>query len=505
MFLNRAIFMSLILGTILPVTTHAAIKKLDMLRISLGKDVSNLSGVWSIGNFKTCKPDASADSWWCIKNTKCGDPFSILTEKYDGKGKAGDEYVRLAWVARTIKEGGAEFCPTEIRAANKEATKSAWLEYYDLGGKCYWVCKDGYAGSTCGTKISASSSVMCNPDAIDFQKSISRASAKASNIAMKIPMFRMGDNRECDKSTKQEHDMILMAVPQDDHTMIAQAMIIRSGVKYTDQRYTAPFFSTDGSTPIPLCMPGYKPKANGTSVWATRCEPIDKTKCDMESMAWCDGFTKSEYNKNKSAYTLDTDGDCIKFKCANSKEGFPAEGSAKTCSKCNPEFPLGGVNSETGRCVACESGEWFDENTGVCVDAKILTKIDMQYGPGKTKNASTNVEEQCWTMVSPDDYVKCMADESDFVPQQQSEPEPSPYTEAAWKKMYQIANTCFDGQSTFACGLNSADYEQLDYEILARHSAYAPPESEAERKKNIELYKAVQARNPKCSEYCKPL
>ncbi len=106
---------------------------------------------------------------------------------------------------------------------------------------------------------------------------------------------------------------------------------------------------------------------------------------------------------------MDTDGECIKFKCANSDEGLSGEGASIKCVKCPTDAPLGGVHPETGRCVSCESGEWFDSQTGECVRARILTRVDLQYGAGRTKNATTNVELQCWTMMNPEDYSCCVA------------------------------------------------------------------------------------------------
>ncbi len=278
MFYKRVNLLSLILCALfVPCALHA-------------RDVSNMSGIWSAGTFKTCMTDGVENTYWCLKGDKCGSAFTLKTEKYDGKDKANDEYVRLAWIAHEIHEGGAKFCPTEIRSANKEATKTSWLEYYSLGGKCYWMCREGWSGSNCRSKVS--SIKMCKPESIDKQNSIGRAAAKAINIAGILPMFRLSDYRRCDKDTNQEHDMVLMAVVQDDHTMVAQAMTVRAAVRREGtgalQRVSAPFIYSSGSQPMPLCMPGYKPVKRGADVWYTRCEPINEDWCDMSSMTWCD-------------------------------------------------------------------------------------------------------------------------------------------------------------------------------------------------------------------------
>ncbi|HOY47288.1 MAG TPA: hypothetical protein PLZ05_01640, partial [Alphaproteobacteria bacterium] len=48
-----------------------------------------------------------------------------------------------------------------------------------------------------------------------------------------------------------------------------------------------------------------------------------------------------------------------------------------------------------------------DSNTSTCQSADAFTKSDLQYGKNVTKNDKT-VTDQCWTMVTPDDYRKCV-------------------------------------------------------------------------------------------------
>ena len=168
------------------------------------------------------------------------------------------------------------------------------------------------------------------------------------------------------------------------------------------------FSSKAGS--ILVCKNGYKPNANGDN-----CEPINRELCpeSIEDMraALCTGWT--DMDENIHDFKLDATKNCYQFRCINNKEAF-VSGADRTCAECVTS-PRNGVSPVNGVCIRCDKGKIFDANaksSGYCTDTTGYTKTDMMYGKGKTKNSVQNIDDQCWPLITPDEYKECVTGQS---------------------------------------------------------------------------------------------
>ena len=54
----------------------------------------------------------------------------------------------------------------------------------------------------------------------------------------------------------------------------------------------------------------------------------------------------------------------------------------------------------------CTTGEIYNSTQKGCVQAAQLSKMAMQFG--KNKDASTDIDDQCWAKSTPDEYKQCI-------------------------------------------------------------------------------------------------
>lgn len=350
-----------------------------------------------------------ARAWWGYDggtgtNGTAGDFIIAGTVGKSGThGTHNDEWAVVGMVANQIVEHGGYFCPYQVQCANKRKKRRAWTQYYQPNGfstsKCAWLCEPGYSGANCLSQTST-------PARCDMTPLNTGSGGKFSGISMKtwggdenqreweiVGFNQWGDNPET--------DVILGVVKFLEHGVIAGPVQIRCGRdnwKSIDS-FVESVNAATGTQKL-LCATGYTANSAGSD-----CVPISADACATQDMTFCANFPRDGYNS--TLHTIDDDtGGCVKYFCSESGKAFPSLGSTE-CVECSTGIK-GGPNPNNGVCVTCETGQAFDKKSGACVSAGAYTKTDLQYGKGKTKNSDEDVEKQCWTKTTPEEYSDCV-------------------------------------------------------------------------------------------------
>lgn len=314
-------------------------------------------------------------------------------------GTSHDEGATLVMLARKIVENGAYFCVTQLQGANKDKG-NAWTVYYEPAGgttECVWLCKDGYSGDGC-TETSDSS---CDSTEI-LRSSFSNYKIEKSssvNIENTIPRFLKGIYKGCGVHKGQEHDMILTITDwtKSGHGAFATPVIFRAERSGWKQMRSTVTLRKTSVEPTLLCKHGYQPNSD-----ATDCSEVDSTLCAMNDM--CDGWSSSQFDR--TSHVLKAINGCYQYRCLPGT-AFESELS-KTCVVCTGDARVG-IPYDTGTCVKCAKGEVFDEDNAAdnyCSTAEKLSVQDLVYGKGKTQ--TTPWKDQCWLIVEPEEYRKCL-------------------------------------------------------------------------------------------------
>lgn len=323
------------------------------------------------------------------------------TKKNSVHGTWDDEWGVVGVVATKIVEHGGYFCPYQIQCANKWGKKASWTQYYFPNGydssKCAWLCESGYSGENCapqaGTPVNCDMTVYNTSNDGKFSGISVKTSGKNDNQREgDITGFNQwGSDPEC--------DVVLGVTKFLQHGVIAAPVRVCCGRdnwkkndSFVDSVYAAP-----GKQKL-LCAYGYKANSTGTD-----CEPVTE-QCKLDNTVFCENFPRESFNS--SIHTLVyADSGCAKYFCSEVGKAFAAAGEF-SCEDCGVGVKAGG-NPLNGVCVKCQTGEYFDQKSNSCKAAAAYSKSDMQYGKGQTKN-TVAVEDQCWTLVEPQDYADCV-------------------------------------------------------------------------------------------------
>ncbi len=360
--------------------------------------VAKLLAQWGGGNWDNCGAHAIEGSEACIGATKNCKTRNMYARNYT------DEFALQMMVAVQINEHGAQFCPIQVEAKNKNK-KNAWTEYALIGGTtgCQWLCKDGYSGMNCST--APAEVATCNP--AEFKRSnydgLKRV-ASGANIEDDIAMFNWNHYYGCGLNKGQEHDSVLAITrwAPGGHGAFVQPLIVRAQREgWKDMVSWPSIYYRVGASEVLACMNGYKPNAGGTD-----CVEISANIC-AEAQA-CSGW--SGFDETLHKFVQRENSNCFEFRCKGENMAF-VSASDRTCVEC-PSGLRGGASPVDGTCVKCDSGKVFNNNAtsaaNHCGDAYAYTKTDMQYGKGKTKNNNPKPENQCWTKMETDVYRECV-------------------------------------------------------------------------------------------------
>ncbi len=317
-------------------------------------------------------------------------------------GTYDDEWALVGVIGIKIVEHGGYFCPYQLQCANERGEKKTWTMYYWPNGfsygKCEWLCEDGHSGTNC--MPNTSSPVMC-----DNTKYTTETGGKFSGISLKTS-GKDSNQREADVTgfnawgKDPECDVVLGVIKFLEHGVIAAPVRVccgRDNWRGVDS-YISSVYRATGVQKV-LCAPGYESNTDGSD-----CKPINEDLCSTQNMKFCANFPREQYDS--SIHRLEkNDAGCVKYFCSEPGTAFPSVGDTR-CIECSTGVK-GGANSANGVCVECQTGEYFDQESSSCKIATAYSKSDMLYGKGKTKN-TTELEEQCWTIVDPTEYVNCV-------------------------------------------------------------------------------------------------
>ena len=369
--------------------------------------VANLRESWGGGSLEVCGSHAIIGTEACIGATKSCMIKQMYARDHD------DEYALQMMVAVEINEHGANFCPVQVEAKNKNRG-NAWTEYALLGSgvACKWLCRDGYSGPKCS--VEPSKATTCNP--VKFERSNYdhfKRKASGANIESSIAMFEWDKTNGCGVNKTQEHDSILVITrwAPGGHGAWVQPVVVRAQREdWWDMISWPVVYYRAGSTEQLVCVDGYKPNAAGTD-----CVEINPSVCCGEKSAKecaeeraCSGWTG--FDESLHTFVMPEGKDCFEFRCKGENMAF-ASTTDRSCIEC-PTNSRGGMSSVDGTCVKCEAGKVFNNKATStathCGEAIAYTKSDMQYGKGNTKNNNPDVANQCWTMTETDAYRECV-------------------------------------------------------------------------------------------------
>lgn len=392
---------------ILPIFVLSTIMLFGQSYAGGGNNISSLNSYWGNASTTYClshgikdlNPDVClGKDRGCLENN----PFNAT---YLHNGNSGDEGVNTMWVATKVTKGGAQFCAVRIDARNKNKHKRPWTTYhrYDSSDdSCFWLCHDGYGGADCSDN---DGDFVCNTTVFDenIKNKFKSKSAIATNVEDSIAMFDYNKYKHCSNdvsSVKEEHDRILAITrwSEDGHGAFVRQMVVRAASKHWENMKTWPnIYPATNSKDILVCRTGYKPDLN-----YTKCIEVNATRCAEQNI--CSDF-ESGYDETMHKLQLDEGKgrECYKYTCAEEGKAF-ASAVDRTCIDC-PENLHGGPGSN-GTCLKCTDNQIYVGKE--CATAKRLTKTDLMYGIGKTRNSEKDVKEWCWTRSSIDEYGACI-------------------------------------------------------------------------------------------------
>ncbi len=348
--------------------------------------------------------------------------------------EGGNDYGLMLLVAREVNDHGAYFCPTTIYGDKYSGDRSKdsdttyrWRSYTlygdsSNGSGCFWACMPGYGGDKCAqTQGFGCDTVPITRDAYD-----SYGMTRTPEIENQIPMFVKNHYAACNSSLcrgshekhfNQEHDIILAVTGwlTSGHGVHVRPVTIRAKWLYADgtksnwvaeakdaTRVAVQAYLAGGQSQL-LCKTGYTRNSDNTD-----CIEVDAQACNMQNL--CPGFTEDGFDPETMIMEKGADRNCYMYTCKDPEMAF-ASGASFECTAC-VENMRNGVSPADGTCVTCEVGQVFDKNaksTGYCTSATAYTKTDMQYGAGKTRATSGDLDTQCWTISDIDQYKACVA------------------------------------------------------------------------------------------------
>lgn len=336
-------------------------------------------------------------------------------------GTHGDEWAVVGMIAKKIVAHGGYFCPYQLQCANKRKNKKAWTMYYRPNGyndgKCVWLCEPGYAGENCAA-VSGEPSCDHSSYTITSGGKFAGLTLKTSGgnelqVESEVAGFDAWyqSKKYCgmdDGSKKNEIDILLGVTKFLEHGVeIGPVRVKCQRVNWkNNDSYVESVMREKGGEFVLACASGYEPNAQKTDcVPSSHCASTAAaaTSDPTAGVTFCDGFPKENFNE--AQHYLVPDGSCSKYFCTQTGRAFVAGGFE--CVECATGVK-GGPHPRNGQCVVCQTGQYFDKTTGQCQSAAAYSKTDMVYGAGKTKSQVPNVMEQCWTIITPDEYKRCV-------------------------------------------------------------------------------------------------
>ncbi|MDW3024260.1 MAG: hypothetical protein R8N50_01050 [Alphaproteobacteria bacterium] len=378
-----------------------------------GYDARGLLGVWGGGGFSKCGNHTIngvyAENCIGVYSVNCQRHPADFEPVPQDKDEVKDHVYQMM-MAVDVNEKGAYFCPIQVETSTKNTGKSS-LKYVQIGSsdRCRWLCKEGYSGDKCQDK--ADDVAFC--DTAPFSRSDYTALnlvTSGADFSESIAQFenKANEHKLCKVGIReQEHNSVLMVTRWASGgygAWVAPVIIRAQYAKEGNKRAWPAIYPRTGAEEQLVCVSGYRP-----NVGRTDCIQINSELCQRADLG-CPDLDKSGYNDSIHVKIMPSVEKCPDFRCKDSNQAFVST-MDKTCVSC-PRTLVSGVSPIDGTCVTCESGYAFNPRATVasqlCKTALRLTKTDMQYGFGYTKNSRPDVDEQCWSMMQIDEYRACV-------------------------------------------------------------------------------------------------
>lgn len=321
------------------------------------------------------------------------------------------DYSYQMMIATDVNEKGAYFCPIQVTTSNWDSGTQSSLKYVRLSDDCRWLCKEDYSGVGCQDAV-GSSTTFC--DVSDFKKANYDGltiSLSGGNIAESIAQFLKKTNRHkvCVARFRQQEHNIVLAVTgwaPGGYGAFVQPMVIRARFHRDGGKLDAwpAVYPMGDSDDLLVCVSGYAP-----NLAKTDCVQINSELCN-QATSGCPDLANQGYDGTIHTEYMPAGKKCPDFRCKDNNQAF-ASLTDKTCVSC-PSSMRVGVSPIDGTCVSCEQGTVFNgraiNRNQLCKPAIRLTKTDMQYGFGYTKNSRPDVADQCWGLGQIDEYRACV-------------------------------------------------------------------------------------------------
>jgi|GEM_PF-3442932 len=366
-------------------------------------------------------------AWGYTKRDNCpaeNAPDFIIAGTLGKTGQHGthsDEWGIVAMIAKKIVAHGGYFCPYQLQCANQRKNKKSWTMYYRpngyTDGKCVWLCEPGYAGENCAA---ASGDASC-----DHTSYTTTSGGKFSGLSLKTTGGSAGQvesevagfdawyqkKKYCGAdfgSKKNEIDVLLGVTKFLEHgVMIGPVRVQCQRVNWKDNDSYVETVKKETGRHVLACASGYEPNSQYTDcVPTSKCAPTvaEAVTDPTAGVTFCDGFPEGSFNP--ATHYLKNVGSCSKFFCTQPGQAYPSAGAFE-CIECATGIK-GGPHPTNGQCVVCQTGQFFNADSGECQAAAAYSKTDMVYGKGQTRNTVPNVLDQCWPKVTPDEYKVCV-------------------------------------------------------------------------------------------------
>lgn len=364
-----------------------------------------------------------------------------------------DEYVTLMMIATTLEEHGAQFCPVQVLSKNKNK-KNSWIKFQDNPfndtSKCAWLCQKGWTGSKCGTAVKEG--MKTDVDAIEL-KPANFSDIKVYDASDRyntyIPTFEGWDDKTCGQ-TPEEHGIVLAVVGwlNSGHGAFVRQIVVRAHHDGSKNMKSDPYFYPAQNT-VPMlvckngykpndqetdcvlinppltCESGYKPNEEGTDCVlinphltcesgyepneeGTDCVLITDTgsgtttdgSAPVSETSLCTGWRDS-FNEDIHEFYKGSDSNCYVYRCKTPGFGF-ADDRKVQCVDCTSSV-RNGIDTVTGKCIKCSSGEIFDTRLNRCKKLKQISMDQLLYG----NKSATSTDKPCWQMFG-DEYTDCV-------------------------------------------------------------------------------------------------
>lgn len=385
-----------------------------------GYDAVDLFESWGGGNFYKCgEHDKEMDMDIAIGTSAaatCTTPGLLPCGAKQNPSESDDkveDYAYQMMIATDVNKNGAYFCPIQVFTNNWKSGTQSNLKYVQLGDDCRWLCKEGYSGVGCQDGVGGSTT-FCDWKEFtkDNYKGLSIADTKG-NIAESIAQFLKKANRYklCQAGWREQEHNIVLAVtdwPEGGYGAFVQPMAIRARFQKRDEepkrRAWPAVYPVSNKEPLLVCVSGYAP-----DLAKKKCVQINSELC-RQAKEGCSDLADQGYDGTIHTEYMPAGKKCPDFRCKDNNQAF-ASLTDKTCVSC-PSSMRVGVSPFDGTCVSCELGTVFNgratDSEHLCKPAIRLTKTDMQYGFGYTKNSRPDVADQCWGLGQIDEYRDCV-------------------------------------------------------------------------------------------------